>query len=357
MRLVLTRPAMVAQTRRRAAAAERTEANDCSASSAQLVHPKPGPDISKRLGKPSARAWSESRASSPLSAEASQHRLPTIKRLPQNRGLLSMCRPSRSTTLIFRSSLTSLRLSYLCIQSRTLRRSAEKFNEWFPDLANQDEGQPNASAPLAVNDGSRDSKLERRTGTSPNPSSPPQRTRPPSIPSQRKGKAKKTDCVHSRSSSFLPSFRTWDLYLPRTAKGWVRHRFLQAAQCLCGDRARSSRLHAKRGKTSKKPFFDGSRPRRGTQARQLLTSNPMMTRPCCSDISFQQPSKIQLTSGHLDPILLSKEWIQLYGEVTLVPPFLPQVRGVWPGFIRTIGQGGLVFRSQVISISQDGSLA
>ncbi|KAJ9476773.1 putative DNA repair protein RAD5 (putative) [Pseudozyma hubeiensis] len=145
-----------------------------------------------------------------------------------------------------------------------------KLQLWFPDLAlqhdNQSSDPPQQSA---IEAGHKDKSKSKRSKAAPISGKSPSATNGPSTAepkrSKRTGKAKRPDYIHLEVE-FVPQLVSdLDLQLPRTSRGW---------------------------------------------------SGTMSTKPhaALAVVALAPPDY---------SILMTKEWIQLYGEVSLAPPFLP----------------------------------
>ncbi|SNX81757.1 related to SNF2 family helicase/ATPase [Melanopsichium pennsylvanicum] len=140
---------------------------------------------------------------------------------------------------------------------------------------------------------------------------------------KRTGKAKRPDCIHLEVE-FVPRFVTEsDLCMPRDGPYWGGSQYAKPQQALAvvafappgyrPDRTKVKSMVKTEADAEAQAEGDGHTDSDEDDVDTLLLGYIVPS-------AFKDKAHPLL---HMDPTLLSKEWIQLYGEVTLVPPFLP----------------------------------
>ncbi|GAC95444.1 hypothetical protein PHSY_003020 [Pseudozyma hubeiensis SY62] len=209
-----------------------------------------------------------------------------------------------------------------------------KLRLWFPDLALQHDSQ--SSDPLQelpVEAGHNDKSEPKRSKTAPISGKISSATKDPSPAgpkrSKRTGKAKRPDYIHLEVE-FVPQLVTeMDLQLPRTSRGWsgtVSNKPLAALAVVAlappdyvpePDNAKSRKrtpILPDAAKSEHESTSDDDDENDQDDLDTLLLGHIV---PSAFKDSAHHPL------AHLESILMTKEWIQLYGEVSLAPPFLP----------------------------------
>ncbi|EST10050.1 Zinc finger, C3HC4 RING-type [Kalmanozyma brasiliensis GHG001] len=202
-----------------------------------------------------------------------------------------------------------------------------RFKQWFPDLAIQDDDEHDGPAQSSSSAVGQDSNVERKGGQkkSAAPAQPSSKEQNKTISSKRKGKAKKPDCIHLEVEFVPATISDIDLQLPRTSQGWSGvasskpHNALAVVALAPPDYTPPDEVKVE----SVLAFTEDPAAR---DESPDLSEEPMIDDPETLLLGHIIPSAFKDAWHpllHLDPTLLSKEWIQLYGEVTLAPPFLP----------------------------------
>ncbi|SJX60480.1 related to SNF2 family helicase/ATPase [Sporisorium reilianum f. sp. reilianum] len=203
-----------------------------------------------------------------------------------------------------------------------------KLQRWFPDLAASRDDQDEHLSQEATSDVSHDSKLDGKHAGGKAKKSPPSSKKNAKVnQSKRKGKAKakaeKLECIHLEVEFVPQAMSDYDLQLPRSWRGWsgtvnYKPHNAFAVVALAPPDYMPDPVERKRKSPAKvedaasdedQPMFDDDQ----DDPETLL-------------LGYIVPSALKDTAhplAHIDASLMSKEWIQLYGEVTLTPPFLP----------------------------------
>ena len=208
--------------------------------------------------------------------------------------------------------------------------------QWFPALMNSqtdshDDGSQQAQ--VSSSDASLDSNPARKRSVplaDDARSSSPSKKKPASAKQSKrkgKGKVKKADYIQLEVEFVPMSLTDEDLQLPRTSKGFAGNVFPKPHHALAvvalappdyvpqaPERKKAAIPKVKQKAQGDQNAFMPEDEEHGQDDPETLL------------LGYIIPSVFKDNAhplAHLDPSLLSKEWIQLYGEVTLVAPFLP----------------------------------
>ncbi len=197
-----------------------------------------------------------------------------------------------------------------------------KFEEWFPELSQQDES--HCSAALGATTTGRDQN-DQRPGSA--PTRPHGMTRPgraeagqqastASKSKRRTGKAKMPDSIHLEVEIVPQVVSGQALGLPRNARGSLWPYLstpLQAfaVYALAPPDYKPAHVKIKHEASSMQAASDLDDTEDDTERMLLGYIVPSAMRDEAHPLA------------RLDSSLVTREWIQLYGEVTLAPPFLP----------------------------------
>ncbi|CDW95546.1 hypothetical protein [Sporisorium scitamineum] len=225
----------------------------------------------------------------------------------------------------------------------TLKR---KLNQWFPHLVSSHDDQYKHLSQLSASDASHDIKLESKCAgaeAGASKASLSSKKQAKANQSKRKGKekAKEQDCIHLEVEFVPQLIIDYDLQLPRTSEGWIGPASLKPHHALAV-------VALAPPDYAPEPIERKAKPTAKVEGAASDEDEPMSDDDQDDTetllLGYVVPSAFKDSAhplAHLDASLLTKEWVQLYGEVTLVPPFLPPESEVFgPGsFVPTYKRG------------------
>lgn len=180
-----------------------------------------------------------------------------------------------------------------------------KLSQWFPELSMRDDNHADhlSSSPRAT---TKDNQ------------------------SKRKPKSKRPDYIYLEVD-FVPQLVSdWHLNLPRTSRGWsgsVTAKLHQALAVVASAPPGYSPSDIPPATKSTSQVLEAAHYEDDNMSDNEQDDPDTLLLGYLIPSAFKDAASHPLT--HLDPVLISKEWIQLYGEVTLAPPFLPPMSEVF----------------------------
>ncbi|SPC65521.1 related to SNF2 family helicase/ATPase [Ustilago sp. UG-2017b] len=349
---------MVAQTRRKASeASKRASLSPATASAAKAPTPKgkQGPSKSAAPSRSSAakveRSKAETSADKPQASESS---------VPAS----SLHHGDVSTIPLYDFDLpleldTPYGSKVSAFNPAPYESLRQTLQQWFPDLCRKAEEQDQASFDRAnstlkqeesSSDASYDNMPRRpargkaltiKASTAPSKATAPyprtkegQHHTNNANSKSRKGKTKSPDCIHLEVEFVPQLIINNDLFLPRDAAGRTFSsdsvKRLQAYAVVALAPPDYVPVKPAQSKTKQRVkteavfsagfcFLSGNDDDQGDKDEDEDDLDTLL-------LGYIVPSCFKDTAhplAHMDPSLVSKEWIQLYGEVTLAPPFLP----------------------------------